>query len=71
MEHSQWEPVTLLSAVFSLPGEIVPKGDGGDPDVLTKVTGSKVNAVIAFSRLLIIIYAQTLAPMAWIYAAEV
>jgi hypothetical protein len=52
-------------------GESVPEGVGGNPNVLIKVTGSKANAVIAFSYLLIIIYALTLAPVAWIYAAEV
>lgn len=39
--------------------------------MVIKVTGAKANTVIAFSYLLIIIYALTLAPVAWIYAAEV
>lgn len=52
-------------------GENVPGGVGGNPNVLIKVSGSKANTVIAFSYLLIIIYAMTLAPVAWVYAAEV
>lgn len=52
-------------------GEYVPGGVGGDLNVLIRVTGSKANTVIAFSYLLIIIYALTLAPVCWVYAAEV
>jgi hypothetical protein len=36
-----------------------------------QVTGSPAYTVIAFSYLLIIIYALTLAPICWVYAAEV
>jgi hypothetical protein len=35
------------------------------------VSGSPAYTVIAFSYMLIIIYALTLAPVAWVYAAEV
>lgn len=56
----------LLSA-----GENVPGGVGGNPNIPIRLTGSKANAVIAFCYLLIVIYALTLAPVAWIYAAEV
>jgi MFS family permease len=52
-------------------GEHVPGGVGGNPNVVIKVTGAKANTVIAFCYLLIIIYALTLAPVCWIYAAEV
>ena len=52
-------------------GEYVPGGVGGNPNVIIQVTGNKANTVIAFCYLLIIIYALTLAPVAWIYAAEV
>ncbi|EXJ65467.1 hypothetical protein A1O7_01808 [Cladophialophora yegresii CBS 114405] len=52
-------------------GENVPGGVGANPNVLIKVTGGKANAVIAFSYLLVIIYALTLAPVVWVYAAEV
>lgn len=52
-------------------GEYVPDGVGGNLNVLIRVTGSKAHTVIAFSYLLIIIYALTLAPVCWVYAAEV
>jgi len=39
--------------------------------VVMKVTGSPAHTVIAFSYLLIITYALTLAPICWVYAAEV
>lgn len=56
----------LLSA-----GETIPGGVGGNPNIPIQLTGGKANAVIAFSYLLIIVYALTLAPVCWIYAAEV
>ncbi|KAF2131463.1 general substrate transporter [Dothidotthia symphoricarpi CBS 119687] len=49
----------------------VPDGVGGDKNVVMRVTGSPAYTVIAFSYLLIIIYALTLAPICWVYAAEV
>lgn len=52
-------------------GEYVPGGVDGNLNVLIRVTGGKANTVIAFSYLLIIIYALTLAPVCWVYAAEV
>lgn len=39
--------------------------------MIIQVTGAKANTVIAFCYLLIVVYALTLAPVAWIYAAEV
>ncbi|PNS21697.1 High-affinity glucose transporter [Sphaceloma murrayae] len=56
----------LLSA-----GEVIPGGVDGNANVPIRLTGPKANTVIAFSYLLIIIYALTLAPVCWIYAAEV
>lgn len=56
----------LLSA-----GEIVPGGVGGNANIPIRLTGAKANTVIAFCYLLIIIYSLTLAPVCWIYAAEV
>lgn len=56
----------LLSA-----GTDVPGGVGGNPNIPIELQGAKANAVIAFCYLLIIIYAMTLAPVAWVYAAEV
>ncbi|KAF4554648.1 High-affinity glucose transporter-like protein 1 [Elsinoe fawcettii] len=52
-------------------GEIVPGGVDGNPNVPVRLTGSPAYAVIAFCYLLIIVYALTLAPVCWIYAAEV
>ncbi|KAK5134514.1 hypothetical protein LTR08_006431 [Meristemomyces frigidus] len=52
-------------------GKVVPGGVGGNPNIPIELTGAPANAVIAFCYLLIIIYAMTLAPVAWIYAAEV
>lgn len=52
-------------------GEYVPGGVDGNLNVVIRVTGPKSHTVIAFSYLLIIIYALTLAPVAWVYAAEV
>ena len=52
-------------------GAVIPGGVGGNPNIPIQVTGNAANAVIAFSYLLIIVYALTLAPVAWIYAAEV
>lgn len=56
----------LLSA-----GRIVPGGVDGNPNVPIELTGPKANTMIAFCYLLIIVYAMTLAPVCWIYAAEV
>jgi hypothetical protein len=52
-------------------GKSVPGGVQGNANVTIKVTGSPSYAVIAFSYLLIIVYALTLAPVCWVYAAEV
>lgn len=52
-------------------GHYFPQGVQGNANVTIKVTGSPSYAVIAFSYLLIIVYALTLAPVCWVYAAEV
>lgn len=52
-------------------GTYVPNGVGGNLNVVIKVTGARAHTVIAFCYLLIIVYALTLAPVAWVYAAEV
>ncbi|ORY66399.1 general substrate transporter [Pseudomassariella vexata] len=52
-------------------GVSVPEGVNGNANVVIKVEGAASHTVIAFSYLLIIVYALTLAPVAWIYAAEV
>ncbi|KAF2835080.1 sugar transporter, partial [Patellaria atrata CBS 101060] len=51
--------------------EYVPGGVGGNANVLMRVTGPPAHTVIAFCYLLVIIYALTLAPICWVYAAEV
>lgn len=52
-------------------GKIIPEAERDNANVVIRVTGSPAFTVIAFSYLLIIVYALTLAPVAWIYAAEV
>lgn len=52
-------------------GESVPGGVDGNANVVIRVTGSASYVVIAFSYLLVIVYSLTLAPVAWVYAAEV
>lgn len=61
----------VVGGVLGTYGQYVPEGVGGNLNVVIKVTGPPSNVVIAFSYLLIIIYALTLAPVAWVYAAEV
>ncbi|KAK1143408.1 hypothetical protein N8T08_006736 [Aspergillus melleus] len=46
-------------------------GVNGNLNVLIRVRGSKAHTVIAFPYLLVIVYALTLTPVAWVYAAEV
>ncbi|KAL3418693.1 MFS glucose [Phlyctema vagabunda] len=52
-------------------GTPVPGGVDGNLNVVIEVTGAPAHTVIAFCYLLIIIYALTLAPVTWVYAAEV
>jgi hypothetical protein len=50
----------------------VPGGVDGNPNITFSVNpGNPANTVIVFSYLLIVVYALTLAPVCWIYAAEV
>ncbi|KAI8719005.1 MFS domain-containing protein [Fusarium sp. LHS14.1] len=60
--------VAAMLGAYSVP---VPGGVEGNANVVMRVTGSPAYTVIAFSYLLIIVYALTLAPVAWVYAAEV
>ncbi|KAL1978863.1 hypothetical protein VTN31DRAFT_1722 [Thermomyces dupontii] len=60
----------VVAGVLSA-GEYVPDGVDGNLNVRIRVMGSKAHTVIAFSYLLIICYALTLAPVCWVYAAEV
>ncbi|KAI4146043.1 MAG: hypothetical protein L6R39_003617 [Caloplaca ligustica] len=61
----------VVGGVLGTYGSYVPGGVGGNENVIIQVTGQPSHVVIAFSYLLIIIYALTLAPVAWVYAAEV
>ncbi|EON66901.1 hypothetical protein W97_06304 [Coniosporium apollinis CBS 100218] len=61
----------VVGGVLGAYSESVPDGVGGNPNVIIRVTGAPSHVVIAFSYLLIIVYALTLAPVAWVYAAEV
>jgi hypothetical protein len=52
----------------------VPGGVGNPPNaniIIAVDSGAPANTVITFSFILIVIYALTLAPVCWIYAAEV
>ncbi|KAI4843710.1 hypothetical protein E4T45_08486 [Aureobasidium sp. EXF-8846] len=51
-------------------GTYVPDGVDGNPNIKL-IGGSAGNTVIAFCYLLILFYSLTLAPVCWIYAAEV
>lgn len=44
---------------------------GGNANVNIVVSGTPSRVVIAFCYLLVMVYALTLAPIAWVYAAEV
>lgn len=60
----------IVAGLLSM-GEVIPGGVNGNTNVPVLLTGSPAYAVIAFSYMLIIVYAMTLAPVCWIYAAEV
>ncbi|KAJ4380504.1 hypothetical protein N0V86_003860 [Didymella sp. IMI 355093] len=60
----------VVGGVMGAHGVDVPEVNG-DANITMRVSGSPAYTVIAFSYLLIIIYALTLAPVCWIYAAEV
>ncbi|KAL8958866.1 MAG: hypothetical protein Q9193_004158 [Seirophora villosa] len=61
----------VVGGVLGSYGSYVPGGVGGNENVIIQVSGGPSHVVIAFSYLLIIVYAFTLAPVAWVYAAEV
>jgi len=63
----------VVGGVIGTYGKIVPGGVGNPPNanVIIQVEGAPAHTIIAFCYLLIIIYALTLAPVAWVYAAEV
>ncbi|ETS80906.1 hypothetical protein PFICI_08435 [Pestalotiopsis fici W106-1] len=62
----------VIGGVMAAHNYSVPDGVDGNPNVIFAVTsGAPANTVIVFSYLLIVVYALTLAPVCWIYAAEV
>ena len=61
----------VVGGVLGNYGTYVPGGVDGNLNVIVRVSGAPSHVVIAFSYLLVIIYALTLAPVAWVYAAEV
>ena len=61
----------VVGGVLGTYGTYVPGGVDGNLNVIVSVSGAPSHVVIAFSYLLIIVYALTLAPVAWVYAAEV
>ncbi|KAK5168748.1 uncharacterized protein LTR77_006057 [Saxophila tyrrhenica] len=61
----------VIGGSLGMYGKYVPEGVHGNDNVRIRVTGSPAYTVIAFSYLLIIVYALTLAPVCWVYAAEV
>lgn len=72
-----WGAIAMGTCHFVVGGTLgahytyVPEGVQGDKNVTMLVRGAPANTVIAFSYLLIVIYALTLAPICWVYAAEV
>jgi MFS family permease len=62
----------VVGGVMGAHSIYVPEGVGGNANIVIKVdSGAPANTVITFSYLLIVVYALTLAPVCWIYAAEV
>lgn len=64
----------VVGGVMGAHSTYVPDGVGDPPNkniVISVNQGAPANTVITFSYLLIVVYALTLAPVCWIYAAEV
>ncbi|KAG4413163.1 hypothetical protein IFR04_013702 [Cadophora malorum] len=61
----------VVGGVLGSYGTYIPGGLNGNLSVKVQVTGSPAYTVIAFCYLLVLIYSLTLAPIAWVYAAEV
>lgn len=64
----------VVGGVMGAHSTYVPNGVGDPPNkniVIAVDQGAPANTVITFSYLLIVVYALTLAPVCWIYAAEV
>ena len=61
----------VVGGVLGSYGTALPDGLRGNLSVKVQVTGSPSYTVIAFCYILVLVYALTLAPIAWVYAAEV
>ncbi|KAL8875808.1 MAG: hypothetical protein Q9198_005885 [Flavoplaca austrocitrina] len=61
----------VVGGVLGSYGSYVKGGVGWNENVIIQVIGAPSRVIIAFSYLLITVYALTLAPVAWVYAAEV
>ncbi|CZR58457.1 related to high-affinity glucose transporter [Phialocephala subalpina] len=61
----------VVGGVLGSYGTKIPGGLDGNLSVQIQVTGSPAYTVIAFCYILVLIYSLTLAPIAWVYAAEV
>lgn len=62
----------VVGGVLGTHGKTVPAGSiAGNDNIVISISGAGSHVVIAFSYMLVAIYATTLAPVAWVYAAEV
>lgn len=61
----------IIGSVLGGCGVTIPGGVNGNPSVPIQVKGAASHTIIAFTYMLKIAYALTLAPVCWIYAAEV
>lgn len=62
----------VIAGVMASHHVLIPEGIDDNPNIVFRVTsGHPANAVVTFSYLLIVVYALTIAPGCWVYAAEV
>ena len=61
----------VVGGVLGSYGTYLPNGLNGNLSVKVRVEGAPANTVIAFCYILVLAYSITLAPIAWVYAAEV
>jgi len=61
----------VVGGVMGTYGTYIPGGLNHNKSVSIQVTGSPAYTVIAFCYILVLVYSLTLAPIAWVYAAEV
>ena len=61
----------VVGGILGSYGTFLPDGLDGNLSVRVQVTGSPAYTVIAFCYILVLTYSLTLAPIAWVYAAEV